>query len=188
MKIIDTPICDLYIVEPSVFEDSRGYFFESYNLQKFTELGIANQFVQDNQSYSKYGTVRGLHYQLAPFAQAKLVRVLHGNILDVAVDIRKNSPTYGKVFSCELNDKNKHMLFVPRGFAHGFSVLSPSATVLYKCDNFYRADAERGIRYNDPDLSIDWNIDVNEAIVSAKDNVLPLFNNIESNFVFGGDY
>ena len=188
MKLIDTPLPDLYIVEPNVFSDTRGYFFESYNAKKFIDLNIYNDFVQDNESFSGYGVIRGLHYQLAPYAQAKLVRVVQGRILDVAVDIRKNSPTFGKSFAYELNDKSKQMLFIPRGFAHGFSVLSETATVFYKCDALYSADAERGVCYNDSQLSIDWRIDPKDALVSAKDKVLPCFDNLETNFVYGGEY
>jgi len=188
MKLIETPIADLFIVEPSVFKDSRGYFFESYNAEKFLSLGLNVQFLQDNESCSDFGVIRGLHFQLAPFAQTKLVRVVQGKILDVAVDIRKNSPTYGKHFTCVLSEENKQMLYIPKGFAHGFSVLSPKAIVNYKCDCIYNANAERGIRYNDPNLNIDWNLTNLEPIVSAKDNVLPLFVDIETNFVYGGNY
>jgi dTDP-4-dehydrorhamnose 3,5-epimerase len=188
MKLIETPIADLFVVEPTIFTDSRGYFLESFNADKFLSIGLNVQFVQDNESYSEFGVVRGLHFQLAPYAQAKLVRVVQGKILDVAVDIRKNSPTYGKHFSCVLSDENKHMLFIPKGFAHGFAVLSPKAIVNYKCDSIYNASAERGIRYNDSRLNIDWKLLNASPIVSAKDNVLPLFSEIETNFVYGGNY
>lgn len=188
MKKIETPIPDLFIIEPTVFEDSRGYFFEAFNAEKFSALGFDVQLVQDNESLSSRGVIRGLHYQLAPYAQSKLVRVVQGAILDVAVDIRKNSPTYGHHFAYELNAVNKHLLFVPRGFAHGFSVLSETAIVSYKCDALYNAPAERGIRFNDPDIGVDWRVNETEAIVSGKDNVLPLFKSIETNFVYGGNY
>jgi dTDP-4-dehydrorhamnose 3,5-epimerase len=188
MNKIETPIKDLYVIEPKVFEDSRGYFFESFNSTKFFDLGFDVHFVQDNESLSSYGVIRGLHYQLAPYAQTKLVRVVQGSILDVAVDIRKNSPTYGKHFAYELSAENKKMLLIPRGFAHGFSVLTPNAIVNYKCDTFFNPSAERGIRYNDPTLKIDWKVDAANAIVSAKDNVLPLFDSIDTNFIYGGNY
>jgi dTDP-4-dehydrorhamnose 3,5-epimerase len=188
MKLISTPINDLYIVEPKVYEDYRGYFFEMYNAKKFEELGIVTKFLQDNESFSTYGVIRGLHYQLAPYAQTKLVKVIQGRILDVAVDIRKNSPTFGRHFAYELNDVSNQMLYIPQGFAHGFSVLSETAKVLYKCDDLYNAEVERGIRYNDPTLAIDWKVPHQKAVVSARDNVLPLFNNIELNLFYGGEH
>lgn len=178
MKLIPTPIADLYIVKPQLFKDTRGYFFESYNQQKFKEIGIDMEFVQDNESFSEYGVIRGLHYQLQPHAQTKLVRVVKGTILDVAVDIRKNSPTYGQHFAYELNDTTKEMLLVPQGFAHGFSVLSPTAVVAYKCDNFYHKESERGIRFDDPTLKIDWRVEQDRIIVSEKDMELPFFQQI----------
>jgi len=156
MEIAETGISNLLVITPKVFEDSRGYFFESYNADAFLKQGINNAWIQDNQSKSAYGVIRGLHYQLAPFAQSKLVRVIAGRILDVAVDIRKGSPTFGKHFSLELSEENKKQLLIPIGFAHGFSVLSDSAIVLYKCDASYKQEAERGIIYNDPKLAIDW--------------------------------
>ena len=182
MPFFTCDIKGLLIVEPKVFEDSRGYFFEAYNQELFQGNGITPNFVQDNQSRSTYGVIRGLHYQLNPYAQAKLVRVLEGNILDVAVDIRKNSPTYGQHFSIELSAENKKQLFLPAGFAHGFSVLSETAIVLYKCDAFYNKQSEGGIRYNDETLKIDWKIDPAKAIVSEKDIELPFFNDSVSNF------
>jgi dTDP-4-dehydrorhamnose 3,5-epimerase len=182
MEIIKTDIPDLVIIKPKVFEDSRGYFFESYNEEKYIEEGLNYQFVQDNESLSMYGTIRGLHYQLAPFSQTKLVRVIKGKIFDIAVDIRKNSPTFGKWAGVELNEENKQQLLVPKGFAHGFSVLSKEAIVFYKCDNFYNPDSERGIYYNDPKLNIDWKIENNQAIISAKDKVNPEFDKAEMNF------
>ena len=165
----------LLIVEPKVFKDERGYFFEAYNRNIFQANGITNEFVQDNQSKSSYGVIRGLHYQLPPFAQAKLVRVLAGLILDVAVDIRKNSPTYGQHFSIELSNENNKQLFIPAGFAHGFSVLSETAVVQYKCDQFYNKESEGGIIYNDEVLNIDWKVGIENQIISDKDAILPSF-------------
>ena len=171
MNFIKTELDGVVIVEPRVFEDERGYFFESYNEAEFIKNGIPNKFVQDNQSKSSYGVVRGLHCQLGEFAQAKLVRVLHGRVLDVAVDIRKNSPTFGKYVAVELSDDNKRQLFIPRGFLHGFSVLSDTAVFAYKCDNLYAPHAEFGIRFDDPDIGIDWKIPAEKIITSAKDNI-----------------
>lgn len=174
----------LIIVEPNVFEDSRGYFFEAYNQNVFQQNGIACQFVQDNQSRSSYGVIRGLHYQLNPFAQAKLIRVLEGKILDVAVDIRKKSPTYGQHFSIHLSSENKKQLFLPAGFAHGFSVLSETAIVLYKCDAFYNKQSEGGIRYDDKQLQISWEVETGKEIISEKDIQLPSFKEAITNFEF----
>ena len=184
MPFIKTDFPGLFIFEPVVFEDSRGYFFESYNEKKFEAEGIDIKFVQDNQSKSSYGVIRGLHYQLAPHAQTKLIRVLSGNIQDVVVDIRKGSPAYGKVFSLELSAENKKQILVPRGFAHGFSVLSETAEVLYKCDTFYHKESEVGIFYNDTDLNIDWKIPADKAIISEKDLKNPSLLNCKNNFVF----
>jgi dTDP-4-dehydrorhamnose 3,5-epimerase len=186
MPFIETGLPGLFVFEPIVFEDSRGYFYEAYNANTYTKQGITTQFVQDNQSRSSYGVIRGLHYQLQPHAQTKLVRVLHGTILDVAVDIRKDSPTYGKVFSVELSADNKKQLYIPAGFAHGFSVLSEKAEVLYKCDAFYSKESEGGILYNDPSLNIDWKIAPDKAIVSDKDIKLPTLADCKNNFVFEG--
>lgn len=177
MPFIKTPIPDLLIFEPKIIEDERGYFFESYNQQVFEEAGIQARFVQDNQSRSTYGVLRGLHYQLPPFAQAKLVRVIEGEVLDVAVDIRTDSPTYGQWYSVVLSAANKRQLFVPRGFAHGYVVLSPTAEFFYKCDNFYAKAHEGSIRYDDPTLNIDWQIDLGKAILSEKDKYHPAFGN-----------
>ena len=185
MKLIETPIPDLFIVEPTVFEDSRGYFLESYSSKAFADKGIETCFIQDNESKSSKGVLRGLHYQLAPYAQTKLVRVIFGSILDVAVDIREGSPTFGQHFSIELSGENKRQLYIPKGFAHGFSVLSDEVVVNYKCDNFYQPNAERGLLYNDPELNIDWKIDLEQALVSAKDKINPLFSNAEMNFIYG---
>lgn len=185
MNLIPTPIQDLIVIEPRLFRDERGYFFESFNEEKFKSAGLNYKFIQDNQSKSSYGVIRGLHYQLAPFAQTKLLRVLEGKIFDVAVDIRKNSPTFGHWYGIELSDDNFLQLLIPRGFAHGFSVLSDTATVLYKCDNAYNPASEKGIIYNDKSLDIDWHIKPEKAIVSPKDKMLPDFDKAEMNFVFG---
>ena len=182
MTIEKTFIEDLVIITPRVFEDSRGYFFEAYNQAHFLENGIDYSFTQDNQSFSKRGVVRGLHLQINPFAQAKLVRVLQGEILDVAIDLRKNSATYGQHVSVVLSADNKKQLMVPHGFAHGFSVLSETASVLYKVDQLYHKESERGIRYDDPTLAIDWQLEPNEIIVSEKDLILPSFNEIDWEF------
>lgn len=186
MPFTKTPIQGLVIYEPMVFEDSRGFFFESFNEKIFSREGITQSFVQDNQSRSGYGVIRGLHYQLAPHAQAKLVRVLSGKILDVAVDIRKGSPTYGRHFAVELSAENKKQLYIPHGFAHGFSVLSDTADVLYKCDAFYSKESEGGIRYNDPVLQIDWKVPAGREVVSEKDIQNPLFVDAKNNFVLEG--
>lgn len=184
MPFVETHIPDLLIFEPKVFEDSRGYFFESYNANTFSNEGVGIVFVQDNQSCSSYGVIRGLHYQLPPYAQTKLVRVLSGRILDVAVDIRKGSPTFGQSFSIELSGENRKQLLIPHGFAHGFSVLSEKAEVLYKCDTFYNKPSEGGIIYNDTDLAIDWQIPADKAIISEKDTQLPSFNDCVNSFEF----
>jgi len=182
MNLEETFIQDLVVLTPDVFEDSRGYFFEGYNKNKMSALGITIDFVQDNQSFSQKGTLRGLHYQNPPFAQTKLVRVLLGEIMDVAVDLRKNSPTYGQHFGIRLTADNKKQLLVPQGFVHGFSVLSETAVVLYKCDQFYNKASEGGIRFDDPTLNIDWGMDLKEAIVSEKDLILPDFATCNSQF------
>jgi dTDP-4-dehydrorhamnose 3,5-epimerase len=184
MPFHTTDIQGLLIIEPRVFEDSRGYFFEAYNEQTFHEAGIEMKFVQDNQSKSGYGVIRGLHFQRKPYAQTKLVRVLEGKILDVAVDIRKGSPTYGQSFSIELSAENKKQLFIPAGFAHGFSVLSETAIVLYKCDALYNKESEGGIIYSDEALGIDWKVPADKAIISDKDQLLPLFAECQHNFEF----
>ncbi len=184
MPFIKTDIPDLLIFEPAIFEDSRGYFFESYNENTCRANGVNIQFVQDNQASSAYGVIRGLHYQLAPYAQTKLIRALAGSILDVAVDLRKGSPTFGKSFSIELSAKNKLQLLVPKGFAHGYSVLSDTAEVFYKCDAFYNKEAEGGILYSDVALSIDWKIEAGKEVVSAKDLVLPAFAACNNNFEY----
>jgi dTDP-4-dehydrorhamnose 3,5-epimerase len=184
MPFKETPIPGLLIFEPKVFGDSRGYFFESFNAHLSKESGIDQVFVQDNQSRSTYGVIRGLHYQLPPHAQAKLVRVLAGEILDVAVDIRKGSPTFGKVYAIRISAENKKQLYIPPGFAHGFSVLSEMAEVLYKCDAFYDKESEAGIIYNDPTLEIDWEIPQGKEIISDKDKVLPGIADCRNSFLF----
>ncbi|HUM66283.1 MAG TPA: dTDP-4-dehydrorhamnose 3,5-epimerase [Chitinophagaceae bacterium] len=186
MPFLATDIPGLLIYEPKVFADSRGYFFESYNADVFKNEGVAIDFVQDNQSSSSYGVIRGLHFQLNPHAQTKLVRVLSGTILDAVVDLRQGSPTYGNHFTIELSAENKKQLLVPRGFAHGFSVISERAEVLYKCDGFYSKASEGGIRFDDPTLNIDWKIPAGRAIVSEKDLVLPGLKECQTNFVFEG--
>ena len=175
MKLISTHFEGLYIIEPRVFKDTRGYFYESFNRSVFEQNGLFFDFVQDNESKSQYGVVRGLHYQIGQFAQAKLVRVLQGKVLDVVVDLRKNSKTFGKSFSIELSAENKKQFLVPRGFAHGFSVLSKEAVFAYKCDNFYNKESERGIMFDDKKLNIDWQIPENKQIISEKDTINPLF-------------
>ena len=169
MNVIDTEIPEVKIIEPKVFGDSRGYFFESWSDKRYKEAGIDCNWLQDNESRSRYGVLRGLHYQAAPYTQAKLVRVIEGAVLDVAVDIRKGSPTFGKHVAVELSSENKYQLFVPRGFAHGFVVLTESATFAYKCDNTYMPSHERGIAFNDPALAIDWKVNLSEYLLSAKD-------------------
>lgn len=182
MNIVETGLPGLVIVEPRVFNDDRGYFFESYQSRSYADAGILTEFVQDNESKSTKGVVRGLHYQLSEFAQAKLVRVVQGSVFDVAVDLRKGSPTFGKWFGLELDENNKKQLFIPRGFAHGFSVLSETAIFTYKCDNVYRKEAERSINPFDIQLNIDWKIDRNNALVSEKDIQAPAFADAEMNF------
>lgn len=184
MNIINTPIEGLFIIEPKVFEDPRGYFYESYSAQKLKEYGIDTVFVQDNQSKSSYGVIRGLHYQLPPYAQTKLVRAVEGAIFDVAVDLRKGSPTFGEWFGVELSAENKKQLYVPKGFAHGFSVLSEITVVQYKCDDYYHPECEGGINYNDSSLNIDWKIPVDKALVSTKDNILPSIDNANFKNIF----
>jgi len=184
MKIIQTPLSGLLVIEPNVFEDSRGYFFETFQQQRYLEAGMETRFIQDNESKSVKGVVRGLHYQLQPYAQAKLVRVVQGVVYDVAVDLRKGSPTFGQWFGLELNESNKIQMFVPKGFAHGFSVLSETAVFSYKCDEPYKKEAERAINAFDPKLAIDWQLKESEWNVSEKDKLAPLFDQAEMNFIF----
>ena len=186
MPFIKTEFPGLLIFEPKIWGDERGYFFESYNQKVFIAEDISTNFIQDNQASSSYGVIRGLHYQLDPYAQTKLIRVLSGNILDVAVDIRKNSPTYGKAYTIELSAENKKQLLVPKGFAHGYSVISETAEVFYKCDEFYNKESEGGIAYNDPALNIDWGIDNDKAIISEKDRKHPGLSKCKNNFVYEG--
>ncbi len=186
MPFIKTEFPGLLIFEPKVFEDNRGYFFESYNEKVFSEEGIEINFIQDNQAMSSFGIIRGLHFQANPFAQTKLIRVLAGNIIDVAVDIRKNSPTYGKAYTIELSAQNKKQLLVPKGFAHGYSVISEFAEVFYKCDAFYHKESEGGILWNDRKLNIDWRIPLGKVLVSEKDAKYLLLENSDNNFVFNG--
>lgn len=169
MNFIQTDIKGVILVEPRIFQDDRGYFFESYNEAAFHKGGITNHFIQDNQSKSCYGVIRGLHCQNGEYAQAKLVRVLQGKILDVAVDIREGSSTFGQYVAYELSAENQRQLFIPRGFVHGFSVLSDTAIVAYKCDNVYHKESESGIRYDDVDIGIDWQIAAKDVLVSEKD-------------------
>ncbi len=179
MKVEATPLKDCYIIHDTIFKDNRGYFFESFNQQTFAQqTGLDVQFVQDNQSSSVRGVLRGLHFQKGDAAQAKLVRVLQGSVLDVAVDIRKDSPTFGQHFAIELTDTSHTQFFVPRGFAHGFVVLSEVAIFFYKCDNLYNKASEGGLMYNDPQLNIDWRLPQSELILSDKDLVNPLFKGI----------
>lgn len=182
MPFIQTKIKDVVIFEPRIFTDDRGYFFETYNEKLFNDNGIAAKFVQDNQSKSSYGVIRGLHFQKGEHAQAKLVRVLQGSVLDVAVDLRAGSETYGKYVAVELSDVNNLQLFIPRGFAHGFSVLSRTAVFAYKCDNLYCKESEGGIDCNDPDLGIDWQIPVEDRVLSEKDKLHPLFKDFKTCF------
>ena len=174
MNVLETKLSGCFIIEPRIFEDDRGYFFESFNQEKFNKATSLNvNFIQDNESYSTKGVLRGLHYQKREFAQAKLVRVIKGSVLDIAVDIRKESPTFGQYVALELTADNKKQIFVPRGFAHGFVVLSETAIFSYKCDNYYNKESEGGIIYNDPTLNIDWKLPEEYLIVSEKDLLLP---------------
>jgi dTDP-4-dehydrorhamnose 3,5-epimerase len=186
MPFTTTPFPGLLIFEPAVYKDDRGYFFESYNEQTWQKEGLNYRFVQDNQSHSLYGVIRGLHYQLDPYPQTKLIRVLQGRILDIAVDLRKDSPTFGKHFGIELTAENKKQFLISAGFAHGFSVLSETAEVSYKCDGFYHKESEGGIRYDDPTLNIDWQVPAAKAIVSPKDLQLPGWADCRNNFQFKG--
>lgn len=182
MNIIETGLPGLLVIEPRVFEDDRGYFFESYQQQRYIDTGITQPFIQDNESKSIKGVVRGLHYQLGKFAQAKLVRAVQGSVFDVAVDLRAGSPTFMKWYGIELSEHNKKQLFIPRGFAHGFSVLSETAIFTYKCDHVYNKKAERSINPFDPKLKIDWRVKRPDAIVSEKDENAPMFDEAEMNF------
>ena len=182
MKITETSIKGLLIIEPKVFNDGRGYFFESYSKAKFLDAGIAIDFVQDNQSFSHKGAVRGLHAQFAPHAQAKLVRVIQGRVLDVAVDARKGSPTYGKYETIELTGDNQLQFFIPEGFLHGFATLEDNTIFAYKVNAYYSKECETGVRWNDPTLNINWGIAESDILISPKDEVLPLFADYDSPF------
>lgn len=182
MEIIPAEIPDVLIIKPAVFKDDRGYFFESYNQDKFSAQGLDLHFVQDNESKSQKGVLRGLHFQNPPYAQGKLVRVMKGAVIDVAVDIRKGSPWYGKWVSIELNEDNKFMYWIPEGFAHGFVTLTDNTVFFYKCTNVYNKASEGSVRWNDPDLNVQWG--VNNPILSEKDKVSPLFKDFESKFIY----
>jgi dTDP-4-dehydrorhamnose 3,5-epimerase len=182
MKIIETGFKGLIVIKPKIYKDSRGYFFESFNEKAFHDAGIIYSPIQDNESKSSKGVMRGLHYQLKPFDQAKLIRVVEGRIFDVALDIRKDSPTYGKWYGIELDSETKEQVLIPRGFAHGFSVLSDIAVIQYKCDNVYNPQYERGISLNDPALDINWKLGSSLPLISEKDIKLPRFKDAESNF------
>lgn len=183
MNVIKTPFEGLLILEPRIFNDDRGYFFESYNARTFeTATGVAYSFIQDNQARSTRNVLRGLHYQNAPTPQTKLIRALEGTIWDVVVDLRADSATFGQWFGVELSAENKRQFLIPQGFAHGYSVLSETAEVFYKCDNFYDKGAEGGVNYSDPALSIDWKIDLKDAIVSEKDIAQPLLKHANYHF------
>ncbi len=179
MNVKETALPGLLILEPQVFRDTRGYFLESWREESFRQAGISCHFVQDNESQSSFGVVRGLHWQAMPYTQAKLVRVIQGTVLDVSVDLRKGSPTFGRHVAVELSGENKRQLFIPRGFAHGFAVLSPQAIFAYKCDNPYRPEAERGLKFDDPALGIDWRLSPGEWILSEKDQKHPPLNQIQ---------
>ncbi len=182
MNVETTGFEGLMVLTPAVFADERGYFFESYNRETQLKAGFDYHWVQDNQSHSTHGVIRGLHFQKAPYAQTKLVRVLQGEILDVVVDLRKGQPTYGKMFSIKLSDSNKKQLLIPKGFAHGFSVLSATADVMYKCDALYNKQSEAGLLFSDPSLKIDWMLLPEDIVVSDKDLVLPTFEFIDADF------
>ena len=188
MNVIPTCIPEVVILEPEVFRDGRGCFFESWSEKRFAEAVRPIRFVQDNESHSCFGVVRGLHFQKGACSQGKLIRVIRGRVLDVAVDLRKGSPTFGRHVACELSGRNRRQLFIPRGFAHGFSVLSKEAVFQYKCDNYYAPEAEGGIAWNDPDLAIGWGIPVESAILSEKDRHLPFLRDIPAPFDYHTDY
>lgn len=182
MNVLTTPIEGLLVIEPQVFKDARGYFVETYNEQRYREAGITAKFVQDNQSCSCYGVVRGLHFQRPPYTQAKLVCCTEGRVLDVAVDLRKESKTFGRWFAVELSAENHRQFYLPRGFAHGFSVLSERAVFSYKCDNLYHPEADGGILLSDPDIAIDWQIPADKMILSEKDKHHPLLRDLNNPF------
>ncbi|WP_314055930.1 dTDP-4-dehydrorhamnose 3,5-epimerase [Porphyromonas catoniae] len=185
MEVIKTAIPEVVILEPKVYQDDRGYFFEAFSEEVFSRLVTPTHFVQDNESRSSYGVVRGLHFQAPPYAQAKLVRVVKGSVLDVVVDLRKGSPSYGTHVAVELSEENHRMLFIPRGFAHGFSVLSPDAIFQYKCDNYYAPQSEGAVAWDDPTLSIDWRVSTHDVILSAKDAHHPCLDEFDTPFIYG---
>ena len=182
MEVIKTFIEGVVIIEPRLFKDGRGYFFESFNQKEFEEKVCKTTFVQDNESKSSYGVIRGLHFQKPPFVQSKLVRVVKGAVLDVAVDIRKGSPTFGQHVAVELTEDNHFQFFIPKGFAHGFSVLSEEVVFQYKCDNFYAPQCEGAVAWDDPDLGIDWKIPMDKAILSEKDRKLPILKDLKFDY------
>jgi len=184
MEIIETGIPGLLVIKPKLFGDSRGYFCETYNAARYQEAGITAAFCQDNLSKSSYGVIRGLHFQKNPHCQAKLVSVFSGRVYDVAVDLRRNSPTYGRWYGIELDGESKTQFFIPRGFAHGFSVLSETAVFTYKCDNLYAPDSEGGLRFDDPQLGIDWKIPEDKRLLSEKDTKHPLLKDLPALFTF----
>lgn len=188
MKVVNTDLYGVVIIEPNVIGDERGYFYESFSQREFEEKVCRTTFVQDNQSYSHFGVLRGLHFQRPPYAQSKLIRVTHGKVIDIAVDIRKGSPTYGKYVAIELSSDNNCQLFIPRGFAHGFVVLSDDAILQYRCDNYYNKGSEGAVMWNDPDLGVDWGISAEDAILSAKDKLNCLFKEFDSPFCYGVNY
>ena len=187
MNVIQTEIPGVVIIEPRIFGDSRGYFFESFSEKNFVEKVAPVKFVQDNESKSCYGVIRGLHFQKPPHAQSKLVRVVKGRVLDVAVDVRKGSPTFGKHVAVELTEDNHRQFFIPRGFAHGFAVLSEEAVFQYKCDNYYAPQSEGALAWDDPDLGIDWKIDPKDIILSAKDTAHPRLKDAQWLFDYNED-
>ena len=182
INVIDTEIEGVKIIEPKIFGDSRGYFYESYSQRDFEEKVAKVSFVQDNQSFSHYGVLRGLHFQLPPYSQSKLVRVIQGRVMDVAVDIRKGSPTFGRYVTCEMSGENHRQFFIPKGFAHGFVVLSETALFQYKCDEFYHPESEGAIAWNDPDLAIEWPVKAEDIELSEKDKHHPAFKDFDSPF------
>lgn len=188
MEVVKTDIEGVVIIEPRIFHDDRGYFYESFSQREFEEKVCKTVFVQDNQSKSSYGVLRGLHFQKAPYSQSKLVRCIKGAVLDVAVDIRKGSPTFGKYVAVELTEENHRQFFVPRGFAHGFAVLSEEAVFQYKCDNFYNKDSEGSVAWNDESLGIDWKIDIDNVILSEKDKCSKPLDKADYLFDYNTDY
>ncbi|MEJ5284118.1 MAG: dTDP-4-dehydrorhamnose 3,5-epimerase [Brevinematia bacterium] len=185
MEITKTEFEGLYIIKPQVYTDNRGFFFESYNQKIFEKNGLIYNFVQDNQSMSKKNVFRGFHYQLEPYSQTKLVRVLKGSVIDYAIDLRRGSPTFGKCFSIELSEENKLQLLIPKGFAHGFLTITETAEFFYKCDNFYNRESEGGIRFDDPELNITLPVEKEKLIISEKDRNLPFLKDAKINFIFG---